>query len=189
MPEEPKPINSVKIFISYSHFPDDSGLIFKLVDYLHHELSKEIEVVETFGEEQVTATHSAVTIWCYRFVTTGTGWQDELDESEFQSASLVLLMLSPDYLASAYCCSQMNRAWLREKSGLIKAIPIILCPVEWQPPHPWNALPRNGQPVTNWPNREDVFAHIMKGILEAIPPEVQKDWKENTLLELLKNCK
>ena len=168
--------DSVNIFVSYSHFPNDSNLVFKLVDYLSKRLGKRRKAVEIIGDQEVPAYRKAVDIGCIRRVTTGAGWQDELDEIQFLSANFILLMLSPDYLASDYCRRQLNRAEEREQTGSAKVIPVMLCPVEWRPPAFLELLPRNGQPVTNWPNRDEAFADIAEGILQAIPAELQKKW-------------
>jgi TIR domain len=157
--------DSVNIFVSYSHIPDDSYIVFKLVNYLERRLKK-------LTEER----RPAVSISCIRKVSVGAGWQDEVDEKYFLSAKYVLLMITPDYLASDYCRRQMNRAEERERMGSVKVIPVILRQVKWSSPALWELLPSKGLPVTNWPNREEAFADIAEGILRAIPAEVQKTW-------------
>jgi hypothetical protein len=157
--------DTVEIFVSYSHIPDDSYVVFKLLNYLGRRFNK------------LTEEHRpAVSISCIRKVSVGAGWQDEVDEKHFLSAKYVLLMITPDYLASDYCRRQMSRAEERERMGLAKVIPVILRQVEWSPPALWELLPSNGLPVTNWPDREEAFADILEGILRAIPAEVQKGW-------------
>jgi TIR domain len=157
--------DTVEIFVSYSHIPDDSYIVFKLVNYLDRRLNK-------LTEER----RPAVSISCIRKVSVGAGWQDEVDEKYFLSAKYVLLMITPDYLASDYCRRQMNRAEERERMGSVKVIPVILRQVKWSSPALWELLPSKGLPVTNWPNREEAFADIAEGILRAIPAEVQKRW-------------
>jgi len=176
--------NTVNIFVSYSHFPSDSSLVFKLVDYLRKRLGKMRKDVEFEADQKVAAYRHAVEIWCNRRVTTSAVWQDELDESQFQAANFILLMVSPDYLASDYCRRQMHRSEEREQTGSAKVIPIILYPVEWQPPAFLKLLPANGQPVTNWPNRDEAFADIAEGILRTIPEELQKEWVDDPLIRL-----
>jgi len=176
--------DSVNIFVSYSHFPDDSSLVFKLADYLHNALDKVRGDVEIIGDREVTAYRQAVKISCTRRVTTGAGWQDEFDEIQFLSANFILLMVSPDYLASDYCRRQMDRAVERGQAGSAKVIPVILRPVEWRAPDFLEILPRNGQPVTNWPDRDEAFADIVEGILRAIPADLQKKWVDPIPWEL-----
>jgi TIR domain-containing protein len=171
--------NSVSIFVSYSHSPDDSRFVFKLVDYVRRSLGKMKRDVEHVGDSTVPTYRRAVEIWCSRLATTGNSWQDELDDREFQSANYILLLLSPDYLASDYCRRQMNEAERREQMGSAKVIPVILSPVEFQPPAQWRLLPANGQPVANWPNRDDAFTEITEGILQAIPAEVKEGWVDD----------
>ena len=147
------------------------------VNYLNNKIAtKYTKKVEIIGGKQVDCFESAVEINCDRRVTTGTGWQDEFNESLFRSANFFLLIVSPDYLLSDYCRFQMKSAEWSEQTGSAKVIPIILRPVEWQPHSPWKPLPTNSQPVTNWANHDEAFADIAEGILQAIPAELQKKW-------------
>ena len=173
--------DSVNIFVSHSHFPNDCDAVFKLADYFYKRFWKDRIVVKLIADQQVEVHTAAVEIWCNRWVTTTDAWQDELDENEFLSANYILLMVSPDYLASDYCRRQMNHAEEREQMGLAKVIPVILRPVEWSLPAFWELLPRNGQPVANWPNREEAFADIAEGVLQAIPAEVSQKWVDRRL--------
>ena len=60
----------------------------------------------------------------------------------------------------------MTRALERHEAKEARVIPIILKPVDWQgaPFGKLQALPKNGKPVTGWPDVEDAFLNIAKGI-------------------------
>jgi hypothetical protein len=183
----PQPVkhdpNSVSIFVSFSHFPDDSSLVFKLQDYLHARFAKSRRVVEVPASSKIRYYESAVRIWCDRTVTTGTRWQNELDETQFRLANFILLMVSPDYLASDYCRRQMNGAEAREQAGSTRVIPVILHPVDWQPPAHWEPLPKNAPSVTDCSNQDVAFEEIAEGLLQAIPAEVQREWVDDPFEE------
>lgn len=202
-----EPFDQVKIYISYSHSPSDRILVFDLVDYLKKKLSMTVGKVVTSDDllfkdmidgdyykkrltvgQLYSSGKRAVDITCDRKVTNDTDtWWHEFDKSAVKSANFILLMVSPDYLASDHCRSLMNRVQVREQEGLAKVVPIILRPVEWQPPPLWVPLPRNDQPVINWPDREEAFAVIAEGILQAIPAEVRKVWVDvDTTIPMMK---
>ncbi|MBV9258983.1 MAG: TIR domain-containing protein [Ktedonobacteraceae bacterium] len=108
-------------------------------------------------------------------------WQDykivagsertESVNSHLESASLILLLISPDFMASDYCYSvEMQRALERHRAGLSVVIPILLRPVDWQatPFASLQFLPRNGLPVVRWSDRDAALLAIVKGIREAV---------------------
>jgi hypothetical protein len=197
-----KAFDQIKIYISYSHAPRDRILVFELADYLKTRLSKVIgkilaeddplfsdplfhvvmrDSLKKSPKEMVGQLFGlgqrAVDITCDRKVASDTWWH-EFDRGSVERANFILLMVSPDYLASDHCRTLMNRVHSREQEGLVEVIPIVLRQVDWKPPPSWISLPRNGQPVIDWPDREEAFAHITDGILQVIPADVQKVWVE-----------
>ena len=64
----------------------------------------------------------------------------------------------------------MKAALERHESGQARVIPIILKPVIWNdtPFGKLVALPRDGKPVTTWPNRHLAYLDIATGIRKAI---------------------
>jgi hypothetical protein len=176
----PEPLDAsfrtVSIYISYSHFPEDSGVVFDLERYLSSRLDKWTPVEVPECPELGTGLQQAVSIWCDRRVSTGTGWQDVMNEREFEAANYILLAVSPDYLESEYCLRQMERAKERARAGTAQVILVLLCPTEWWAREGWRLLPRGGKPVSSWPDRGAAFADIAEGILELIPAEVQAEW-------------
>ncbi len=54
--------------------------------------------------------------------------------------------------------------------GLVRAVPIILQPCEWQrmPLGRLQAIPRNGRPVTEWVDRSEAGAEVTQGVQTAI---------------------
>ncbi len=96
--------------------------------------------------------------------------QDLINTQQFSSAQIILLLISPDFLASDASHSEMERAMLRHRAGLAYVIPLLLRPVDWQSVSfaRLQALPRNGPPVTKWENRDEAFADIAKDVRHAI---------------------
>jgi len=107
-----------------------------------------------------------VEFWHDRKIEAGNEWAKEID-ANLESADVILLLVSADFLASDYCyCKEMDRALERHKNGLAKVIPVILRPCEWQeaPFSHIQALPQDTRPVTLWSNRDEAYTNIARGI-------------------------
>src|SRR5260370_30315226 len=69
--------------------------------------------------------------WHDRDISAGTDWEQEID-SHLNTAQVILLLISPDFMASDYCFSiEMKQALERHEAGEARVIPIILKPVDW----------------------------------------------------------
>src|SRR6266702_5904265 len=137
----------IKIFYSYSSADAP----------LQNELERHLEVLKRSGQ---------ITTWHDREIQPGVEWKREID-TYLNAADIILLLISPDFLASDYCYSvEMRRALERHKAGEAYVIPIILRPVDWEetPIALLQALPTNGQPITIWRNRDKAFLDVVKGI-------------------------
>src|SRR5580700_9435942 len=104
---------SVKIFFCYAH--EDEALLNKLQTQL----------------KPLQRQH-LIDIWHDRDITAGAEWEKEISE-QLNSAQIILLMISPDFMASDYCYSiEMKRALERHQRKEARVIPIILHHVHWQ---------------------------------------------------------
>jgi len=87
------------------------------------------------------------------------------------SASVILLLISSDFLVSDYCSGiEMERALQRHQANEACVIPILLRTVDWKgaPFAHLQALPTNTRPITSWSNPDEAFADVAAGIRRAI---------------------
>ena len=108
--------------------------------------------------------------WYDREIPVGSLWEEEID-AHLKAARIILLLISPSFLASAYCYSiEMQKAMERHVEGSARVLPIILRPCDWEtaPFGKLQALPKEGKPVTTWSNRDQAFTDIAKGIRKVI---------------------
>jgi hypothetical protein len=87
------------------------------------------------------------------------------------SAGIVLLLVSADFLASNYCYDiEVTQAMERHEAGEAVVIPVLLRPVDWQaaPFAKLQALPKNAKPVTSWDSCDEAFTDIARGIRHAV---------------------
>ncbi len=92
--------------------------------------------------------HGLISAWHERKILPGGARAHEID-MHLSTASIILLLISPDFLSSDYCYDvQMQRALERHKHGTAQVIPIILRPCDWQhsPLQDLQCLPRDGKP-------------------------------------------
>ncbi len=141
-----------QLFFSYSHKDED------LRDQLevHLAMLKRQGVIETWHDRRIIA---------------GDPLDHEID-ANLETADVILLLLSPDFLASNYCYDiEVTRAIERQRAGLAQVIPVILRPCDWQNGTPFSglmAVPKDGKPVIKWPNLDDAFLDIVKAVRRAI---------------------
>ena len=135
------------VFASYSH-KDEA---------FHDELAKHLKPLEREG---------VIRPWHDRKITAGREFGTAID-NVLEKAEIILLLISPDFVASDYCWSrEMERAMERHESDEARVVPVILRPVDRNntPFGKLLALPTDGKPVTSWPNHDDGFLDIAKGI-------------------------
>ena len=114
-----------------------------------------------------------IDIWHDRNISAGTEWEREINK-HLNEADIILLLISPDFMASEYCYSkEMKWAMDRHDLGEALVIPVILRPVDnWKeaPFGKLQALPRNGKPVTStsWGKLDIALSNVSQGILRVI---------------------
>lgn len=97
---------------------------------------------------------------------------------ELEEADIILLLVSADFLASDYCYDvEMQRAIERHNAGQSRVIPVILRPCDWHdaPFGKLMAAPKDGRPVTSWPDLDDAFLDIVRAIKAAIPRRAARE--------------
>ncbi len=111
-----------------------------------------------------------VTFWSDRDINAGGDWSKDIDQ-HLNSAEVILLLVSDDFMASNYCYGiEMKRAMERHESEEAIVIPIILRRVDWSeaPFKKLQALPREAKPIADWSNQDDAFYDMAKGIRRTI---------------------
>lgn len=111
-----------------------------------------------------------ISMWTDTDISSGTQWEEEID-THLNTAQIILLLISPDFMASDYCFSnEMKKALRRHERKEARVIPIILRPTNWQvePLKKLQALPKDAEAITLWHNRDAAFLDVVQGINKAI---------------------
>lgn len=104
--------------------------------------------------------------WDKNCVEAGAVIADELAR-HIREADIILLLVSPDFMT--YCIDCLEPAMERHRSGSARVIPVLLRPtdIEGAPFDGLQSLPRNKRPVTSWPNRDEAWLNIARGIRQV----------------------
>ena len=151
----PDSSTSVEVFYTYAH-KDET---------FRNKLETHLSLLQRQG---------LITAWHDRHIQPGTDWSQAIDE-HLERASVILLLISADFLASDYCYGiEMKRALERQKANEARVIPILLRPVDWkEAPFAYlQALPIGAKPISTWSNRDAAFTNVAAGIrrvIEEIP--------------------
>ena len=139
------------LFFSYSHM-DES-----LRDQLEVHLSalKRQGLIAAFHDRRITA---------------GSDLGKAID-TDLNSAEVILLLVSPDFIASDFCYDrEMTRAMERHEKGDARVIPVILRPCDWHdlPFGKLLGVPRDGKAITTWTNADEAFQDVVRSIKAAL---------------------
>src|SRR5260221_718652 len=113
-----------------------------------------------------------IDVWYDRNISAGTEWEQEINQ-HLNSAQIVLLLVSPDFMDSDYCYSiEMKRALERHARGEARVIPVILRYVDWhgEPLGKLQALPTDGKPVRgpDWYDLDRALYDVTAGIRKVV---------------------
>ena len=144
-------MGSVEVFFSYDQ--EDEPLQKRLEQQLH------------FLKRQ-----GLISAWHNRTLLAGQEVDSET-KRHLATAHLILLLISPDFLSSDYCCKvEVTEAMRRHVSGDAHVIPIILRHVYWQdePFSRLQVLPAGGKPVQSWSDIDEAFRDIAYNIQRVV---------------------
>lgn len=149
------------IFVSYSHKDEQ----------FREELEVHLAMLKREG---------SIDVWHDRRIVAGSEINSTIDV-ELEQSDIVLLLISPDFLASSYCFDvEVQRAMQLQSQGNCEVIPTILRPCDWQSANaPFSkllAVPRDGIPVSKWPDKDEAYLDIVKQLrkaLESLSPKTK----------------
>ncbi len=140
-----------KLFLSYSHKDEP----------LKDQLNVFLAPLRRSGK---------IAVWQDRQILPGTEW-DAAIKQELAEADIILLLVSPDFIASEYIWKyEIAGAMERHERREATVVPIIVRPCNWHdmPFAKVQALPRNAKPVTQYANQDEVWLDIVQGIKRLV---------------------
>lgn len=140
-------MRAVDIFIAYSH--NDLGH--------KNELKKFLRPLINTGQAR---------LWDDHEIEGGQDWEAEIKKRLYGS-DIILLLVSPDSLASEYFYGQEVKVSLeRHDKGESVVVPVILRPCTWTltPLKRLEALPEKARPVTSWASQDEAYTDIAQHI-------------------------
>ena len=142
---------AARVFISYSHKDEE----------LRDQLEVQLSMLKRQG---------LVEVWHDRRLHPGDNLDLNINE-ELDAADVILLLVSPDFLASDYCYKiEKARALERHREGTARLISVVLRPCDWSHTdlRKYLVTPTDGKPITLWPNIDEAFLDVTKSIRQAI---------------------
>ncbi len=149
---------TVEVFCSYAH--DDEIWLRKLETHLS--LSKR---------------QGLLTLWYHQLISPGTNRQEVID-THLETADVILLLVSADFLASDYCFGiEMKRALERHQKGEAQVIPILIRQVDWKhaPFAHLPILPTDAKPLALWADKDAALADVSKNLRRVLEGEPLPD--------------
>lgn len=141
-----------RLFFSYSHKDEN----------LRDRLETQLASLKRQG---------VIEVWHDRRITAGDDFVGRIDE-ELERADIILLLVSPDFIASDYCYEvEMMKAIERHEAGKARVIPVILRHCDWHdaPFGRLLAVPGDGKPITSWPDLDEAFLDVVRQIRASLP--------------------
>jgi len=142
--------NALRVFISYSHKDEE----------LRDKLDTHLSNLRWDG---------VISSWYDRQLTAGMEWDDKI-KTELESADIILLLISPDFIASKYCRdTEIPIALKRHEAKQASVVPVILRPFDWTsaPFAKLQTFPKDAKPITTWANQDEAFVSVAQGIRTA----------------------
>lgn len=112
----------------------------------------------------------SIDAWHDRKVAAGDRF-DRAISSALESADVILLLVSSDFINSDYCYDvELRRAMERHEHGDAVVVPVILRACAWQgtPFGRLRATPRDGKAITSWTNQDEAFHDVAQAVRDVL---------------------
>ena len=169
-------MSKIKLFYSYSHKDEEHK----------EELEKHLAILRNEG---------LIDEWHDRKITGGDELGKEI-ETNMQNSQIVLLLFSPDFIASPSCTDEVNKALQLKQEKGIGIIPIILRECAWKETAIKDllAFPKDGKPIVEWRDKDAYWSDVYKQLKVAIEkvkqmitPKIKDGFRKSLLTNPIAN--
>jgi TIR domain len=147
-----KQVKTIKIFYCYD--VEDEAFLTTLEKHLKR-LKNPLQII-TWWEGRIPG---------------GAHRQREIDK-QLRESDVVLLLVSPDFLASDHCVMIQQQVLERRKTDKsFSVVPIILRPVELDDNGTFDGLqqlPKNKLPISRWEDEDEAWLGVQRGVVEVV---------------------
>lgn len=108
-------------------------------------------------------------VW-WRAIVPGETWDEAIKEN-LHKADIILLLLSPDSLASDYFYNkEVADALVRHQAGVCKVVPVIVRHCLWETTElaHLQALPQDAKPIADWKTPDAAYKSIALGVAKLV---------------------
>ncbi|MBC8642916.1 TIR domain-containing protein [Caballeronia sp. EK] len=158
---------AVSVFISYSHKDER----FK------ESLEEHLAVLLRAGK---------ISHWCDRKIVPGTSWTTDIDRN-IEQADVILLLLSPSFIASGYCYEkELALALTRHEAESAVVIPVFVRPVDLtdEPIMTIQGLPKDAVSVSEWPNEDLAWRDVSRGLRKVVDELLERKSRRHEPVEM-----
>lgn len=118
----------------------------------------------------LTISDKRIEFWEDGLLEPGVEWDAEI-KNRLYNAHIVLMLVSANFLTTEYVLNiEIKETLLRQEKGEVSAIPVILKPCAWKDTSlaAFQALPRKGTPITQYPDRDAAMLEVVTGVKRVI---------------------
>lgn len=108
-------------------------------------------------------------LWCDRAVTAGSDWERDI-QHELAAADIVILLVTPDFVASGYCFDrELPEALRRNEEEGLRILPVLVKSVDLAnlPIARFQCLPTDRRPVSAWRDPDEAWLQVARGVRRA----------------------
>jgi hypothetical protein len=154
--------DTIEVFISYSKQDKD----------LRDGLLAHLRPLEREG----------IITWYDRQILPGTEWDEEI-KARLNTADIILLLVSADFLATDYCIQvEIPEALRRHEAGEATVMPVILRHCAWKhtPLAKIQAYPEKAKPIKGWADIDEAYTNVVDGVYLAATEIKKRRGQEST---------
>jgi len=140
-----------RVFVSYSHL--DEG-----------------ERVRLDAHLAPLAREGLIELWCSRVIAPGSDWERDI-AAGLADSDVVILLVTADFVASAYCFEkELAEALRRHHADGVRILPVLVKPVDFahMPFGRFQTLPRDLRPISTWDNADAAWLEVALGVRELV---------------------
>lgn len=111
-----------------------------------------------------------IDLWSDRVIAPGADWERDI-ERELATADIVILLVTPDFVASMYCFEkELSEALRRHDEDGVRILPVLVKPVDLQrlPFSRFQGLPLDLRPISTWADADDAWLEVARGVRGAV---------------------